>query len=202
MRKKITFEKSHPLKLKALEMHYNERLTCSEICRKLNLSDTTVRTWLKRAKSEGIQVVLQPKVKTRFVAKVDPFALRSAISEMHKGAKHFGFPDDIWTELRAREHIEKQLGVQYSIGYLRKVLIKNGLRATGYTLGKSHIKYALKVIKNKNARELGFPTSTWSCEYIQQLIFDKYGVMYTKHHVSRLIRESNNSLKEINKQYR
>jgi transposase len=96
-----------------------------DIAEALGVSDGAVSQWMKRAEEGGVEALCRkpapgptPKLKDKQLKKLP--------SLLSKGAKHFGFREEVWTQARVAWLIEREFGVRYHPAHVGRILKKLG----------------------------------------------------------------------------
>jgi putative transposase len=113
-------------RFKAWELHETGRHP-DEIAEVLGVTEQTIRRWLQRAKTEGIETLRTCKrsgVKPRLNAPQRQRLLKLLIY----GARQYGFVNDVWTSKQVCLVIQREFGVIYSPRYIKSLLDKLGWR--------------------------------------------------------------------------
>lgn len=101
---------------------YEKGHSQAEVARMVGASECAVHRWRKMAKrgTNALAAKPHPGRKRRLSDKEH----RKLEKLLRKGAKAYGFPNDLWTAGRVAEVIEKRLGVKYHEEHVRHILKK------------------------------------------------------------------------------
>jgi transposase len=96
-----------------------------DIAEALGVSDGAVSQWLKRARQEGIQA-LRRNPAPGPVSKLNDEQLAELPGLLAKGAKHFGFREEVWTQPRVAWLIQREFGVTYHSAHVGRIVKRLG----------------------------------------------------------------------------
>ena len=96
-----------------------------DIAEALGVSDGAVSQWMRRAREGGVEALRsnpapgpRPKLSEEQMAKLPGL--------LAKGAKHFGFREDVWTQPRVAWLIQHEFGVTYHPAHVGRILKRLG----------------------------------------------------------------------------
>jgi transposase len=92
-----------------------------DIAEALGVTPGAVSQWMKRAREEGPEALRSRRgggPKPRLSAE----QLSRLPGLLNKGAEHFGFRGDVWTQPRVAKLIEREFGVSYHPGHVGRIL--------------------------------------------------------------------------------
>lgn len=92
-----------------------------DIAEALGVSDGAVSQWLSRAREGGVEALRsnpapgpRPKLSDEQMGEVPGL--------LEKGARHFGFREDVWTQPRVAWLIQREFGVRYHPAHVGRIL--------------------------------------------------------------------------------
>ena len=96
-----------------------------DIAEALGVTSGSVSQWLKRGREEGPEALRSrrgggPK------PRLSDDQLAELATHLAKGAEHFGFRGDMWTQPRVAELIRREFGVSYHPSHVGRILKKLG----------------------------------------------------------------------------
>jgi transposase len=97
----------------------------TETARRVGSSVTSVFRWRQAYKAGGDKA-LEPIPVPGRPRKLDDSELKCLYDILLKGAREWGFPNEIWTLKRIKQVIKKEFGVEYHIGHIWKILQEAG----------------------------------------------------------------------------
>lgn len=92
-----------------------------DIAEALGVSDGAVSQWLKQAREGGVGA-LRSNPAPGPTPKLSDEQLEKLPGLLAKGARHFGFREDVWTQPRAAWLIQRELGVRYHPAHVGRLL--------------------------------------------------------------------------------
>ena len=98
-----------------------------EVAHFLGCGRSSVYTWAKRAKESIENIASKPHAGPR--PRLDTAQLEQLEELLREGAKHHGWPTELWTAARVAELIERQFRITFHPEHVRKIL-KRRLRWT------------------------------------------------------------------------
>jgi transposase len=96
-----------------------------DIAEALGVSDGAVSQWLKRGREGGVEA-LRSNPAPGPTPKLSGEQLEKLPRLLAKGAKHFGFREDIWTQPRVAWLIQREFGVRYHPAHVGRILKRLG----------------------------------------------------------------------------
>jgi transposase len=111
-------------RLRAWEL-YQKGWRQKDIAEALGVTPGSVSQWLKRGREAGPEAL-----RSRRGGGPKPCLSDDQLAELPthlaKGAEHFGFRGDVWTQPRVAELIKRMFGVSYHPGHVGRILKKLG----------------------------------------------------------------------------
>ena len=107
--------------MRAVDLFEKGRLSKAEIGRSLGVSHQTVSDW-HEAWRKGGREALRAAGRAGRLPKLDAEKLELVETELVKGAKAHGYPNDLWTLQRVAEVIERATGVHYHPNHVWRIL--------------------------------------------------------------------------------
>jgi transposase len=89
-----------------------------EIAKQLALRPTTIYRWLSHAAAEASAHAPRTRGRKRALSLEQRQQVPALLA---RGARHYGFHEDFWTYERVQQVMAQELGVNYSIGYVRQL---------------------------------------------------------------------------------
>ena len=96
-----------------------------DIAEALGVSDGAVSQWLKRARQEGIEA-LRRNPAPGPASKLRDEQLAELPGLLAKGARHFGFREEVWTQPRMAWLIQREFGVTYHPAHVGRIVKRLG----------------------------------------------------------------------------
>jgi transposase len=100
-------------------------LTQAETAERVGATVTSVFRWRKAHRIEGDEALVSKPVPGR-PRKLSAKERKRLLNILLKGARAWGFPNEIWTLKRIGKVIKKEFGVKYHQGHIWKVLREAG----------------------------------------------------------------------------
>jgi len=100
-------------------------ISLSETAKRVDATVTSVFRW-RQARRTGGDAALAPKPVPGRPMKLKAKERKQLLKILSKGARAWGFPNEIWTLKRIRQVIKKEFGVEYHPGHIWKILQKAG----------------------------------------------------------------------------
>ena len=95
------------------------------IAEALGVSDGAVSQWLKRARQEGIEALRRnPAPGPASKLREEQWAELPGL--LAKGARHFGFREEVWTQPRVAWLIQREFGVRYHPAHVGRIVKRLG----------------------------------------------------------------------------
>ena len=97
----------------------------TETAKRVGASVPSVFRWRQAYKAGGNEA-LDPKPVPGRPRKLEDSEIKYLGDILLKGAREWGFPNEIWTLKRIKQVIKKEFGVEYHIGHIWKILQEAG----------------------------------------------------------------------------
>ena len=97
----------------------------TETAKRVGASVPSVFRW-RQAHNAGGAEALDPKPVPGRPRKLKDSEIKCLDDILLKGARYWGFPNEIWTLKRIKQVIKKEFGVEYHIGHIWKILQEAG----------------------------------------------------------------------------
>jgi transposase len=111
-------------RLRAWELHQTGWRQ-KDIAEALGVTPGSVSQWLKRGRAEGPEAL-----RSRRGGGPKPRLSQDQLAELKeqlaKGAEHFGFRGDVWTQPRVAQLIKREFGVSYHPSHVGRILKQMG----------------------------------------------------------------------------
>jgi transposase len=98
-----------------------QRLTAPAIAQIVREDDQTVRTWLKRYLSEGIEG-LKDRPMPGAPSKITPAYVEQLLQVVRRRPRSLGLPYSLWTLQRLADYLAEQTGIRVSYETIRQLL--------------------------------------------------------------------------------
>jgi len=94
-----------------------------DIAEALGVTAGAVSQWMKRAGEEGVEA-LRHQAPPGAGCRLSEPQLQRLVGLLEKGAEHFGFRGNVWTQPRVAWLIKQEFGVSYHPGHVGRLLKK------------------------------------------------------------------------------
>jgi transposase len=108
-------------RMRAVDLFEEGRLNKAEIARELDVCHQTVSDWHERYRKGG-RDALRAAGRAGRLPKLDQAQLEAIETELVKGARAYGYPNDLWSLKRVTEVIEAVTGVSYHPNHVWRIL--------------------------------------------------------------------------------
>lgn len=86
------------------------------------LPESTVYYWLDRFEKRGLTEALEDESRPGRPRKLDEGERASLVADLGASPVEYGYDADDWTPELVCEHIDREYGVEYSMGHIRRLL--------------------------------------------------------------------------------
>jgi transposase len=108
-------------RMRAVDLLEEGRLSKAEIARELGVAHQTVSDWDELYRRGGREA-LRAAGRAGRLPKLDQAGLEAIETELLKGAKAHGYPNELWSLKRVAEVIERTTGVSYHPNHVWRIL--------------------------------------------------------------------------------
>lgn len=101
---------------------YKDGDSVERLCRLYGIPRSTVYYWLDRFDTRGIDGALEDESRPGRPPKLDESARESLADDLAVSPAEFGYESEEWTPELVRDRVEREYGVEYSTGHIRRLL--------------------------------------------------------------------------------
>ncbi|MDL5360775.1 helix-turn-helix domain-containing protein [Halalkalicoccus sp. NIPERK01] len=105
---------------------YKDGDSVDRLCRLYGIPKSTLYYWLDRFDTRGIDGALEDESRPGRPPKLDESARESLADDLAHSPAECGYESEEWTPELVGEHVEREYGVEYSTGHVRR-LLREGL---------------------------------------------------------------------------
>ncbi|ADJ15316.1 helix-turn-helix domain-containing protein [Halalkalicoccus jeotgali] len=101
---------------------YKDGDRVKHLCRLYGIPESTLYYWLDRFETRGLDGALEDEPRPGRPPKVDESTRNSLAADLTDSPAKFGYDRAKWTPELVKDHLEREYGVEYSLGHVRRVL--------------------------------------------------------------------------------
>lgn len=105
-----------------IALAYADGVSVETVSSRYDIPRATVYSWLDRFEQQSIPEAIEDELRPGRPAELDASQRRQLAADLAESPAEVGYDSIEWTPERAREHIERAYGVDYSLGHVRRLL--------------------------------------------------------------------------------